>query len=126
MLLVLVYPPARPLHRPASPALKHQPVVLQGTLPFPAQSLILVPVIFHGVLVDPFLQPVHVPLNVHPFPEYIKWSPQFSVFCKLGKNAIHHHFQVIAKDAKDVKCSSKDPGSTQLFNILQEKRDTLS
>lgn len=84
--------------RPYPPALRPQPVVLQGALLSPTQGLILVPVVFHKVIFGPFLQLASTSLNGSSVLKHCEWSLQFVATCKLGKIAIHHLLQVIVKD----------------------------
>lgn len=113
------------LHRAAFPALVPQPVMLQGTLPSLAQSSKLFVLAFHMILVEPFLQTVHIALNGLLVLELTELSPQFFITCKLRESDVHHIFQVTAKDVKDAKGPSTDP-VTLPVTVLQTKHDTLT
>lgn len=70
---------------------------------------------FHKVIVDPFLQPVLVPLDGSPAPEHVSWSPQFAVICKCDETSSRLLIQMSKRTGP---CSAPTATDTQGFHLL--------
>lgn len=74
---------------------------------------------FHKVIVDPFLQPVSVPLDGSPAPEHVSWSPQFAVICKRDKTSSRLLIQMSKRTGpRTGPCSAPTATDIQGFHLL--------